>query len=75
MEAAWSCNMLVSYNTTWDHKPEELNLNLHHHENLKSHMSSTICQSVIYDKCSILMKAQGHVKSMHSGQGVYDNPS
>jgi hypothetical protein len=31
--------MLVSYRkTAWHHNPKDLELNLHHHENLKSHI-------------------------------------
>jgi len=28
--------MVVSYITTWSHNPQDCNLNLHHHGNLKS---------------------------------------
>jgi hypothetical protein len=38
MEAARSSETLVSYHiTTWRHNPEDLDLNLHRRENLKSH--------------------------------------
>jgi len=38
METAWTSETAVPYhNVTHCHNPEELNLNLHHHENLKSH--------------------------------------
>jgi hypothetical protein len=37
MEAAWFSIMLLSYCiSTWHHNPEDLDLNLHHCENLKS---------------------------------------
>jgi hypothetical protein len=39
MKTAWSSKMLVSYyNTTWHQNPEDINLNLHCYENLKSHI-------------------------------------
>jgi len=38
METAWSFETMISYqNTVWRHNPEDLELNIHHHENLKSH--------------------------------------
>jgi len=38
MEEGWTPETLVSYhNTTRHHSPEELDLNLHRRENLKSH--------------------------------------
>jgi hypothetical protein len=35
LEAAWTPETLVSYNTTWHHNPEDLDSNLHHCKNLK----------------------------------------
>jgi len=29
MEAAWTSETLVSYNTIWYHNPEDLDLNIH----------------------------------------------
>jgi hypothetical protein len=37
MEAAWTYETLVSYNTIRRHNPEELFMNLHCRENLKYH--------------------------------------
>jgi hypothetical protein len=55
MEAAWpSETFLCSFNTTQCHNTEDLNLNPHHHENLKSCFSLkqwvTFCLSVLYEK-------------------------
>jgi hypothetical protein len=36
MEASQTSETLVSYHTTKQHNPEELDLNLHHCENLKT---------------------------------------
>jgi len=36
MEVAKSTKILASYMNTWHHNPEDLKLNLHCHENLKS---------------------------------------
>jgi hypothetical protein len=44
MEAAGSSETMVSYcNPIWHHNQENLDLNLHHHENLKS------CIYIIYN--------------------------
>jgi len=38
IEAAWICEMIVSYhNTTWHHNPQDLDLNLYCCESPKSH--------------------------------------
>jgi hypothetical protein len=38
IEAAWISETLMSYhNTTWHHNPEDLDLNLHPNENLKTY--------------------------------------
>jgi len=43
MEAAWSFKALVSYHfATQHHKPEDHDLNLHHLENLKSHIHTQL---------------------------------
>jgi len=38
MEAAWTYETLVSYDSTRHNNSEDLNLNLHRRENLKSRM-------------------------------------
>jgi len=39
METAWSSNTVVSYHiTTLQQNPQDHDLNLNHHENLKSYM-------------------------------------
>jgi hypothetical protein len=54
-ETAWSSEVLVSYcNATQYHNPEDLDLNLHSHENLKSHINNFIFYS--------LNQAIGHTK-------------
>jgi hypothetical protein len=43
MEAAWTPKTLVTYHiSTWSQSPEELDLNLHCHENLTSFINSQI---------------------------------
>jgi len=42
MEAARSSEMLVFYHIAWCHNPEDLDLNLHYCENLKSQQVSEI---------------------------------
>jgi len=43
METVWTFEKFVPYHsTTGFHNPEELNLNLHYHENLKSHIKTTV---------------------------------
>jgi len=47
MEVARSCETLVSYiKTMWYHNPQEINLYLHYHENLKSHICTDISVSL-----------------------------
>jgi hypothetical protein len=44
MEVAWSSKILVSYHvTTWNNNPEDHNLHLYHHGNLKSHKTTCVC--------------------------------
>jgi len=48
MEAAWPSKPMVFYHiTVQSHNPEDHNMNLHHHENLKSHNLITKLFSVI----------------------------
>jgi hypothetical protein len=73
MVAAWTFEMLVyCHTTTWQHNPEDLDLKLQCHENLKS-LNSTFPFSVKLASCSIkvnmslcLSISPRHVRSVAS---------
>jgi hypothetical protein len=55
MEAAWSPKTLVSQHiTTQFHKPEDRNMNIHHHENLKSCIKLN-CPSLKYNSLLLIL--------------------
>jgi hypothetical protein len=50
------CLMAVSYcNTTWHHNPDDLDLNLHHCENLKSFVNKFLIKPIIFAADSVVV--------------------
>jgi hypothetical protein len=54
MKAAASCRMLiVSYQTTWPHVPEDCYTNIHCNENLRSHRQKVFEKRVLRRICRL----------------------
>jgi hypothetical protein len=72
MEEAWPSEMLVSnFNTTWCHDPEDLNLNRHHHENLKSRIRKLHGETKVHKiHFTLKMEAAGTFETLVSNHNT-----